>query len=111
MWILVRQGEHVCSRLHQDLGSREVGRFLCEIGVTNRAFCFLQVGQRLVQADQVAIERRRLKRTESTSQARHLVDHFVDDLGGAVDVVGQASRLAAAEFVEPTGRSAESVRC
>lgn len=100
--ILVGKGQHVGAGLNQDLSSCQVGRFLSEVGVTDRAFRFLQVGPRVVQADQVAFQGRRLECTQPTAKTGDLADHLVDHVGGTGDIAGQALGLAASQFVQPS---------
>ncbi len=104
---MVGHGQHVRARLDQDLSPGQLGGLFGEIGVADRAFRFLQVGLRLVQADHVAVQRRCLERTQSAAKSRDLVDDFVDHFGGTADVIGQTLRLTAGQFVQSTAGTTE----
>ena len=71
-----------------------------EVRVTDRTLGFLQVRLGVVEADQVALQRGRLERTQAATQAGHLADHLINDLCRAGNVIGEALCLAASKFIQ-----------
>ena len=85
--ILVRDLEHLRTRLNENLSTSEAGRFHGEVRVTDRAFRIGQVAQGVVERVDVRFERRALERTETTAKRSHFADHFVDDSGRVTEAL------------------------
>ena len=97
--VLVGDRENVRTRLHENLGSRQLSRFLSKVGVTNRALGVGQVDECVVQGVLIGLESRSLERTQSTTKAGDFVDHIVDDLGRTADIIDQRFGGTASQFI------------
>jgi len=104
---LVCDSKNGSTRLDQDLGSRQCCRFLCEVGISNRAFGFGQVGQRVAQGDRVGVEGRSLERAQTSSKSSDFFDDLVDDRSSPTCIGFQSVGFAATELVESAANPTE----
>ena len=106
--ILIGDTKYSRSRLHQDLGSSELGGFLGKVCIADTAFRFAQIRYGIAQRDHIALESRRLKRSQTSAKAGYPVDHLVAHASRTGNIPIQGLCLSAAQFIQSSGGTAQA---
>ena len=104
MRIRVGNLKHRSTRLHQNLGPRQSGRFDSEVRVTNRALSSSQVGERVVEGVLIGLKGRSLESTQASTQRGDLVDRLLHVECLIVDSAGKkhpSRKWSAPESAQP----------